>query len=116
MLKLAADENFHGELYDRLRSHLPNLDLVRIQDTAVAGAEDEKVLEWVAEAGRILLTHDKRTIVPLFYSRFSHNQRIPGVFMVSTRSGLDLITRDLLLKIQASSNEEWESKLVYIPF
>jgi hypothetical protein len=51
MLKLALDENLHGEIYDRLKTMLPQLDVIRIQDTSIVSADDETMLEWVACKG-----------------------------------------------------------------
>ncbi len=55
MLRLAADENFDGRIVRGLLRLLPNLDLVRVQDTALAEAQDEAVLEWAAREERLVL-------------------------------------------------------------
>lgn len=51
MLRLAADENFDGRIVRGLLRILPDLDLVRVQDSPVAEASDEAVLEWARERG-----------------------------------------------------------------
>jgi len=61
-MKLAADENFDNRILRGLLRRQPDLDVIRIQDTVVAGADDPAVLAWAAREGRILLTHDERTI------------------------------------------------------
>lgn len=44
MLKLAADENFDGRILRGLLRALPDLDVVRVQDTELASAPDPEVL------------------------------------------------------------------------
>lgn len=61
MLALAADENFNNDIVRGLRRRMPELDIVRIQDAGLSGADDPTVLEWAAREGRILLTHDVST-------------------------------------------------------
>lgn len=48
MLRFAADENFHGTILSGLLRALPNLDIVRVQDTDQYGVGDPELLEWAA--------------------------------------------------------------------
>ncbi len=41
---------------------MPDLDIKRVQDTGLAGVDDPNVLSWAADEGRIIVTHDRRTI------------------------------------------------------
>ena len=58
MLPLAIDENFNNDIVRGLLRRRPELDLVRIQDAGLAGADDPTVLDWAAQESRVLLTHD----------------------------------------------------------
>lgn len=49
MLRLAADENFNGDIVRGLLFRLLELNLVRVQDVAIKGAIDPVVLAWAAE-------------------------------------------------------------------
>ena len=66
MLRLAADENFNNDIVRGLWRRKPDLDIVRVQDIGLSGADDPTVLEWAAQEGRILLTHDVSTITKFF--------------------------------------------------
>lgn len=41
MLKLAADENFNNDIVRGLLRRNPTLDIVRVQDVGLSGADDE---------------------------------------------------------------------------
>jgi predicted nuclease of predicted toxin-antitoxin system len=60
MLRLAADENFNGDIVRGLLRRNPKLDIVRVQDVGLSGADDPSVLQSAADRGRILVTHDRR--------------------------------------------------------
>src|SRR5687767_9740140 len=58
VLRLLADENFNGRILRALRRQIPDLDVVRAQDTALYGADDQTLLQFAAAENRIILTHD----------------------------------------------------------
>ncbi len=115
MLKLASDENFDGYLVRRLKRQLPNLDLVRVQDSTVYAANDDLVIEWAANENRILLTHDINTIPKFAYERVKAGKPLPGVFAVPRTSALDKVAADLLILIECSLKNEWQDQVVYLP-
>ena len=77
MLRLAADENFNNDIIRGLLRRKPELDIVRIQDVGLSGAEDPTVLEWAAREGRVLLTHDVTTMTRYTYERVRARQPMP---------------------------------------
>lgn len=83
MLRLLADENFHGAILGGLRRRFPTVDLVRVQDTTIAGSDDAAVLAWAALHGRIVLTHDIRTLLPDARRHLLLGEPMPGVFAVT---------------------------------
>ena len=62
MLRLAIDENFNNDIVRGLLRQKPELDMIRIQDVGLSGADDPTVLEWCARQGRVLLMHDVTTV------------------------------------------------------
>src|SRR5437773_963911 len=69
MLLLAADENFNNDILRGLLRRMPDLNVARVQDAGLSGADDPAVLEWAALEGRVLLTHDVSTITRHAYER-----------------------------------------------
>jgi predicted nuclease of predicted toxin-antitoxin system len=82
MLRLAADENVNADIVRGLRRRFPELDLLRVQDVGLSGADDAAVLAWAARERRILLTHDVSTLVGLALKRVADGQPMPGIFAV----------------------------------
>lgn len=114
MVRLLADENFHGDVIDGLFARRPELDLVRVQDVGLAGADDPAVLAWAATNDRILLTHDKATIPGHAYDRVRNGEPMPGVFVAHGMTVGDIIDEILLID-GGSEQADWADQVVYLP-
>jgi Domain of unknown function (DUF5615) len=115
VLRLAADENFNGLILRGLLRLNPHLDIVRIQDTDLSGAEDPFVLDWAAREGRVLITHDVKTITRFALERVVAGKPMPGVFEVSDSLPIGQAIEDLLLLAECSREGEWEGQIRYLP-
>jgi hypothetical protein len=115
MLRYAADENFNNDIVWGLLRRKPGLDILRIQDVGLAGADDPTVLTWAAETARILLTHDVKTITRYAYERVARGESMPGVIEVNRLVPMGLVLDDLLLLAEASSDDEWQGHVLYLP-
>jgi hypothetical protein len=115
MLRLAADENFNADILRGLLRRVPDLDIVRIQDAGLSGADDAAVLEWAADDGRIVLTHDVTTLIALAVERVVAGQAMPGVFAASSRASIGTTIEDLLLLAECSVDGEWDRQILYLP-
>jgi hypothetical protein len=76
MLRLAADENFNGDIVRGLLRRNPTLDVVRIPDAGLSGADDPSVLQWAADQGRIIITHDISTLAKHAFDRIDDPERV----------------------------------------
>jgi hypothetical protein len=115
MLLLAADENFNGNIVRGLFRRQPALDLVRLQDAGLSGADDPAVLAWAAREGRVLLTHDVSTITRYAYERVQQGQPMSGVFEVRRGLPIGRAIEEILLLAECSLEGEWEGQVRYLP-
>ena len=115
MVRLVSDENFNGDIVRGLLLQRPNLDLVRVMDVGLAGAEDPEVLAWAAENDRILLTHDRATMPDFAYERVTDGLPMPGVFVVSNRSPIRQVLDELLMIDACSEHLEWNGRILFLP-
>src|SRR5437660_4505809 len=115
MLRLAVDENFNNDVVRGLLRRRPEVDLVRIQDAGLAGADDSTVLEWAANEKRVLLTHDVSTVTHHAYERVRAGRVMPGVFEVSRLVAISQAIEDMLLLVECSLEGEWEGQVRYLP-
>ena len=115
MLRLAADENFNGDIVRGLLRRNPKLDIVRVQDVGLSGADDPSVLQWAADQGRIVITHDISTLAKHAFDRIAAGQPMPGVFEVKSVAPVGQTIDDLMLVAECSFDGEWEGQVRFLP-
>lgn len=115
MIALLIDENLNNDIVRGLVRRLPSVDLVRVQDVGLVGADDAALLDWAATAGRLIVTHDAATMIDRAYARVDVGLPMPGVIVVSARTSIAQAIDDLLLLVQSSQDQEWTGQIVYVP-
>src|SRR5262249_9701345 len=115
MLRLVADENFNGDVVRGLMLRQPDLDIVRVQDVGLAGADDPDILAWAAENNRIVLTHDRATMANYAYERVAAGETMAGVFILSDRLPIGKAIEETLLLAACTEQAEWVGRAVHVP-
>jgi predicted nuclease of predicted toxin-antitoxin system len=115
MLKLLADENFDNTILRGLLRRQPDIDIIRVQDTELSGANDPTVLAWAAQENRVLL-HDVATITRYAYERIAKEQSMPGVIEVVSGSQVGRVIEDILMLLECSLDGELANQIYYLPF
>ena len=115
-MRFLADENFDNTIVRGLFRRNPTLDIVRVQDVGLSGKNDPTVLEWAAQEGRILLTHDVATITRYAYDRVRQDKPMPGVIEISTDAPIRRVIEDVLVLVECSQEGELEGQVQYLPW
>lgn len=115
MSQFLADENFNNQIVRGILRQNPEIDLVRVQDVDLLGADDPSVLAWAAQEGRIVLTHDVATMITFAYQRIQAGLSMPGLFEVSRRVSVGLAIEEIILIAECSFEQEWEGKIIFLP-
>src|SRR5947207_10068330 len=113
MLRLLADENFNSDIVRGLLLRQVDLDVVRVQDVGLTGAEDPDILAWAAENNRIVLTHDRATMSDHAYERVAAGEGVAGVFILNDRFPVGRAIEEILLTIGCSEQAEWSERAVH---
>ncbi len=115
-MKFLADENFNNDILRGVWRRIPDVSFTRVQDTEIAGADDPRVLEYAAEQGYIVLTHDVNTMRGYFYDRVKEKLPVPGLFLVHKQTPVGRVVDALELIILASEESDWMGNATYVPF
>jgi hypothetical protein len=83
----------------------PEIDFQTALVAGLEGVKDPDVLAIAANQGRILVSHDRKTM-PSEFARFIVDRHSAGVIIVSQRLPMELIIEELLLIWSVSSAEE----------
>lgn len=114
-MRIATDENFNNSIVRGLLRRQPDLDIKRVLDASLLGADDPAVLAWAAGDGRILLTHDRTTMPDFAYARVAAGQLMPGLVIVNDRAPIGQMIDELVLIATCSLEGEWEGKVLFLP-
>jgi hypothetical protein len=115
MLRAIIDEDFNNKILRGIRRRNPVADVVRVQDEGLSGADDPTVLEWAAQAGRLVFSHDVDTMTRHAYDRVREGKPMPGVFEVPPDMPIGAAIEELLLVLECSLEGEWEGQVRYLP-
>lgn len=115
MIRLVADHDFNDDVLTGLTARSADVSIVRVREVGLAAAEDPAILEWAAAEGRVLLTHDRSTMIGYAYERVAAGRPMPGVVAVRQRMPIGQAIEEILLLIECSLEDELEGQVRYLP-
>jgi Domain of unknown function (DUF5615) len=113
--KLIADADFNENLGRGLRRNEPSIDFQTAFDGGTRGLEDRQVLELAAAAGRVVVSHDRNTMVGEFFRFLADGHSSPGLIIVTQDTDEGDLIDDLLLLWGASREEELRDRVRWVP-
>ena len=114
-IRFQADADLNQIIVKAILRREPTLDFQTAQSAKLSGLVDEDVLALAtAQGGRILVTHDRKTI-PHHFAEFITMQTSPGVLIVPQKLPVASVVEDLILIWAASEPEEWINRIRSLP-
>ncbi|HEY3824682.1 MAG TPA: DUF5615 family PIN-like protein [Bryobacteraceae bacterium] len=113
-IRFLADADFNQKIAAGLLLREPRIDFVLPQRFIPDGTKDPAVLRLGNQLGRIIVTHDVRTM-PVHFRSYTQQQKCAGLILVPQRMPIRLAIEDLLLIWQASEAEEWINRMRWLP-
>lgn len=113
-IKFIADADLNYSIVTALKRREPGVDFMTASAAGLEGLPDSEVLEVAALQGRILVTHDRRTM-PHHFGEFINLQTSPGVFVISQYLPPAQAAEELLLIWSTTEAEEWENRICSLP-
>jgi len=107
MIPLLTDENVRASIIRALLQERPGLNLVRVDEVGLRATDDRKILAWAAERGRVLLTHDRKTITHHAYQRVRNHEEIAGVIVLDDRAPPDDLVPEILRALEGGPAEQF---------
>ena len=88
---------------------------VLARDIGMEETPDPEILEWAAQNGRVVLSHDRKTMRGYAYDRVIAGLPMPGLFLVVKGQPIGLVVQDILVVAESSFEGEWENRVEYLP-
>ncbi len=115
MVTFLADENFNNRILRGMQHIVPEIDFIRVQDTAFYKAHDKAILAFALSENRALLTHDIKTIPKFCEQNLEGGISNPAVFVVKESMPIGEAIEDLVMVAVCSDLEEWLGTLYVLP-
>ena len=116
-IRFQADNDLKRFIIDATLRREPSIDFKTAQTAGLDGLDDELVLRFASEQGRILVSHDKRTMPPRLAEFIRLGGTSPGVLLVIPQHAPVRDVAETLILIWAGSRpEEWVNLVTKIPF
>ncbi len=92
----------------------PSIDFQTAAAASLKSLDDREVLEMAAREGRVLVTHDHKTM-PWHFSEFISGTTSPGLLIVPQHLAVATVVDDLRLIWVATEAEEWVNRVSFLP-
>jgi predicted nuclease of predicted toxin-antitoxin system len=112
--RFQADYDLNCDIVSGVLRREPSIDFQTGHEAGFEGLDDPEILSQAARAGRILITHDQKTM-PKHFADFVVRHASPGVLIVPQSVEVRSAIEDLLLIWAASDAEQWQNVLDYLP-
>lgn len=90
------------------------IDFRTAADAGLCGIDDLEVLARAAAEGRVLVSHDRKTM-PRHFSEFTARQTSPGLIIVPQSLSVTAVVNDLILIWSATEAAEWVNRIGLLP-
>ena len=109
-----ADADLNEDIVAGVQRRAPEIDFQTADELELASLPDPQELALAAQEGRILVTHDRRTM-PTHFGKFIENNKSPGLIVISQKTDTLSAIEDLILIWMASEAEEYVNSILTIP-
>lgn len=113
-IKFQADSDLNEDILNGVIRRVPEIDFRTASDASLDGLDDPSVLALAASEGRILVTHDRRTM-PHHFAEFIKVGTCPGLIVVSQKAPVGTIIDDLILIWHVSEPSEFLNSVRTLP-
>ncbi len=113
-VRFQADADLNQNIVLAALRRLSSIDFQSATIAGVRGLADPEVLRLAAADGRILVSHDQRTM-PRHFAQFIVGGESPGLLIVPQSMSVAAAAEDLVLIATVTTPSEWINRVAYLP-
>lgn len=113
-VRFQADADLNHTIVRAAVRKEPAIDFRSAVDAELRGVADRDVLARAASAGRVLVTHDAKTM-PYEFGTFVQRGRSPGLIVVPQHLPVSVAAEELVLVWLATEAAEWTDRICWLP-
>ncbi len=113
-IRFQADADLNQAIVTGVVRREPMIDFQTANISNLTGLSDIDVLSLAAQANRVLVSHDHKTM-PKYFSEFIVSQNSAGVIIVLKSFSIREAIENLVRVWQTSEADNWINRIVYLP-
>jgi hypothetical protein len=113
-LRFQADADLNQIILHAVIRREPALDFQTAEAAGLVGLRDPAVLALAAREGRVLVTHDQKTM-PRHFAAFITTETSLGALIIPQRLSVAIAAEDLILIWSSMDAEEWRNTIRFLP-
>jgi hypothetical protein len=114
-VRFQADADLNFDIIRAVRERDPAVDFASATDAGLKGVSDPNILEQAAVANRVLVSHDRHTMLNHFRNRLIEGRTSPGLLIVSQKSPIGPVVESIIILWSISDPVELRDQAYHLP-
>jgi len=114
-IRFQADNDLKFGIVKAVRRREPAIDFASAQEADLEGVGDPELLERAAREDRVLVSHDRRTMLEHFRAHLATGKSSPGVLIVSQGAPMGVVAEAILFVWSLCDPLELRNQAHYLP-
>jgi len=114
-IRFQADNDLKFGIVKAVRRREPAIAFASAQEAGLEGISDPDLLDRAASENRILVSHDRRTMLEHFRAHLAAGKSSPGVLIVSQGAPIGLVAEAIVYIWSLADPQELRNQAYYLP-
>jgi predicted nuclease of predicted toxin-antitoxin system len=114
-VRFQADEDLEPSIINGLRRRQPLIEFGTIPAAGLLGAPDPVILAFASQQGRVIVSHDLRTMPTHFADFLASGQHSAELILISRKLPIAQVIDNLYLIWDNTTLDFWIDRLAYLP-
>ena len=114
-IRFQADNDLKFGIVKAVRRREPTIDFVSAQEAGLDGLPDPELLDCAAREGRVVVSHDRRTMIDHFRDHLVAGKSSPGLLIVSQGAVIGDVVEALVYGWALSDQGDLRDQAYYLP-
>ena len=114
-IRFQADSDLKFALVEAVRRQEPTIDFASAQEARLDGLSDPELLDRVAAEGRVLVSHDRRTMLNHFRNHLAAGKSSPGLLVVSQGAPIGVVAEAIVVLWAVTRPGELTNQAYHLP-
>lgn len=116
MVRLLGDENFNDDILQGVLDYDSAIVFVRVREAGLESRPDDVVLEWAADNGYVVVSHDANTMIHEANKRIQNGLPCPGLLIVKLRTPYREAIDELVMTAVCGEPSDFRDLVIHLPF